>query len=190
MERARIEAERRVRGLNLEMGMAHRHGEAVGNNIGPMDIEFILRESNLQAIGGRRGIEERDMWQEGGETRYQEIARDQNSVSRRRGENRGLGGAIFSSMGSSSQEAEEENRGGGGGKKTLSERQETEEQRLERHRANEQRKYLERVKRKQETMNGNDPIKKEKLEQKRIQRNKQQKQKYHEKKEREENRRW
>ncbi|KAF5875735.1 putative inositol phosphosphingolipids phospholipase c protein [Botrytis fragariae] len=137
MDRARREAESRMMGWNLGVGMAYRHGETIGNNIEPVNIDHLLRERTLQAERGRLGQGERAVWQENGETRYQEMARQQNPLSRRREENRRLGTAGFSSMEIGSQEAEEETRGGGGGKKLLPERQETEEERTERLRLNE-----------------------------------------------------
>lgn len=153
------ETERDMRQYRMWMEGQNSHQYIIGDKIEPVNTENFSRGRRLQAGGGRPRQGERGMWQEGRETRFQEMAHGQNPASRRQEENRRLGSANFSSI-ESSQGVERGKSGRGRGKKTLFKRQETEEdlrQRLERNRQA-RIHYRKVVEKDNEIMNGNDPI--------------------------------
>ncbi|TEY34601.1 hypothetical protein BOTCAL_0623g00040 [Botryotinia calthae] len=167
------EMERDMRQRRMWMERQNSHQYIIGDEIEPVNTDNPSKERRLQAGGGRPRQGELGMWQEGRETRFQEMAHDQNPASGRREENRRLGSANFSSM-ESGQEVERGKRGRGLRKKTSIEKQETEEGRQQRLERNKKARgyYRKGVEKEKEIMNGNDPIQKEKLEQKRLKRRK------------------
>ena len=177
------EMERDMRQHRMWMERQDRHQYIIGDEIEPVNPDNFSRERRLQAGGGRPRQGERGMWQEGRETRFQEMAHDQNPASRRREENRRLGSMNFSSL-ESSQGVERGKSGRERGKKTLFKRQETGEERRKRLVRNRRARlhYREVLDRDTEIMNGNDPIKKEEVQQKRIEKKRKRKKKYQQRK--------